>query len=39
MIADSLRGRVRYNWAAYPGMDCCHIFEILIDGKSVIQFS
>ncbi|WP_442861330.1 hypothetical protein [Butyrivibrio sp. XB500-5] len=24
MLADSLRGRVRYNCTAYVGMDVCH---------------
>jgi hypothetical protein len=33
MIAESLRGRVRYGCTAYVGMDGCRIFEICIDGK------
>lgn len=39
MIADCLKGRVRYNCTAYTGMDGCRIFEIFIDKKLVKQFS
>ena len=39
IIAESLRGRIRYNCTSYPQMDGCHIFEIFIDGKSMKQFS
>ena len=39
MLAESLRGRVRYGCTAYVGMDGCHIFEICIDGKQVKRFS
>ncbi|NLM56570.1 MAG: hypothetical protein GX192_03865 [Clostridiales bacterium] len=39
MLAECLRGRVRYNCTAYPGMDGCHIFEVYIDDKLVKQFS
>ena len=39
MLADCLRGRVRYNCTRYVGMDDCHIFEIFVDGKLVRQFS
>ena len=39
MIADCLKGRVRYNCTAYAGMDGCKIFEIFIDKKLVKQFS
>ena len=39
MLADCLRGRVRYNCTRYVGMDDCHIFEIFVDGKLVKQFS
>lgn len=39
MLADSLKGRIRYGCTAYPGMDHCHIFEICIDGKQIKRFS
>jgi hypothetical protein len=39
MLADSLKGRVRYNCTTYKGMDDCKIFEIFIDGECVKQFS
>ncbi len=39
MLADSLRGRVRYNCTSYVGMDGCRIFEIYIDGKLAKRFS
>lgn len=39
MIADCLKGRVRYNCTTYTGMDGCRIFEIFIDKKLVKQFS
>ena len=39
MLAESLRGRVRYNCTRYVGMDECHIFEMYIDNKLVKQFS
>ena len=39
MLADCLRGRVRYNCTRYVGMDDCHIYEIFVDGKLVRQFS
>ena len=32
MAAPSLRGHVRYNCAAFAGMDGCHIYEIFIGG-------
>ncbi len=39
MIAESLKGRVRYNCTTYVGMDSCRVFEIFIDKKLVKQFS
>ena len=39
MLAESLRGRIRYNCTRYVGMDECHIFEIYIDNKLLKQFS
>ena len=39
MLAESLRGRVRYNCTRYVGMDNCHIFEVYIDDKKVKKFS
>ena len=39
MLADCLKGRVRYNCTSYVGMDSCKIFTVCIDGKPVKQFS
>ena len=39
MIADSLKGRVRYGCTTYVGMDGCKIFEVCIDDKQVKRFS
>lgn len=39
MLADCLKGRVRYNCTSYVGMDGCKIFSVCIDGKPVKQFS
>lgn len=39
MLADSLKGRLRYNCTTYVGMDGCKIFEIFIDNSLVKQFS
>ena len=39
MLAESLRGRVRYNCTSYVGMDGCRIFEVYIDNEVVKQFS
>ena len=39
MLAESLRGRVRYGCTAYVGMDGCHIFEICIDKEQIKRFS
>ena len=39
MLADCLKGRVRYNCTSYVGMDGCKIFTVCIDGKPVKQFS
>lgn len=39
MLADSLKGRIRYGCTAYVGMDGCHIFEVCIDGRQVKRFS
>ena len=39
MLANSLRGRIRYGCTTYVGMDGCHIFEVCIDGEQVKRFS
>ena len=39
MLAEALKGRVRYGCTTYVGMDGCHIFEICIDGKQAKRFS
>lgn len=39
MLADSLKGRIRYGCTTYVGMDGCKIFEICVDGKQAKYFS
>ena len=39
MLADSLKGRIRYGCTTYVGMDGSYIFEICIDGIQVKRFS
>ena len=39
MLAESLKGRIRYGCTAYKGMDGCYIFEICVDGKQIKRFS
>lgn len=39
MIAENIRGRVRYGCTRYVGMDNCHIFDVCIDDKQVKRFS
>ena len=39
MLADSLKGRIRYGCTNYVGMDGCKIFEVCIDDKQVKRFS
>ncbi|MBQ4042403.1 MAG: hypothetical protein IJD06_00285 [Clostridia bacterium] len=39
MLAESLRGRIRYGCTTYVGMDGCHIFEVCIDGVPFKRFS
>ncbi len=39
MLADDMKGRVRYGCTTYTGMDGCHIFELVIDGRQVKRFS
>ena len=39
MIAENIRGRVRYGCTRYVGMDGCHIFEVCIDDKQIKRFS
>lgn len=39
MLADCLKGRIRYECTAYPGMDGCHIIRIFIDDKHFKSFS
>ena len=35
MLADSLKGRIRYGCTTYVGMDGCRIFEVCIDGTRI----
>ena len=39
MLAEVLRGRVRYGCTAYVGMDGFRVFEVCIDGVQVKRFS
>ena len=39
MIAEALRGRIRYGCTRYVGMDGFHVFEVCIDGVQVKRFS
>lgn len=39
MLAEKLKGRIRYGCTAYVGMDGCHIFEVCIDDMQVKRFS
>ncbi len=39
ILADSLKGRVRYGCTTYVGMDGCKIFEVCIDDKQAKRFS
>lgn len=39
MLAESLRGRIRYGCTTYVGMDGCRIFEVCIDNKQIKRFS
>lgn len=39
MLAESLKGRIRYGCTRYIGMDSCHIFEVCIDGEQIKRFS
>lgn len=39
MLAESLKGRIRYGCTSYVGMDGCCIIEVCIDGKQVKRFS
>ena len=39
MLADSLKGRIRYGCTRYVGMDTNHVFEVGIDGTQVKRFS
>lgn len=39
MLAECMKGRIRYNCASYPDMDGKCIIEIFIDGKLTKQFS
>lgn len=39
MLADSLKGRVRYSLTTFVGMDGCGVFEICVDGKTIKRFS
>lgn len=39
MLAELLRGRIRYSCTAYAGMDGCRVFEVCVDGAPVKRFS
>ena len=39
MLAESLKGRIRYGCTAYAGMDGCRVFEVCVDGAPVRRFS
>lgn len=39
MLAESLRGRVRYGCTSYVGMEDCRIFEVCVDGVQKKRFS
>ena len=39
MIADSLKGRVRYESTTYVGMDGCRIFRLFVDNEPIKSFS
>lgn len=39
MLAECLKGRIRYGCTTYKGMDGCKVFEISVDGKQVKRFS
>ncbi|MCM1544454.1 MAG: hypothetical protein NC110_04060 [Ruminococcus sp.] len=39
MLAESLRGRIRYNCTTYVNMYNCKVFEIFVDGNCVKRFS
>ena len=39
MLADSLRGRVRFECTTFPGMDGCRYFSVWIDGSVFKRFS
>ena len=39
MLAESLKGRIRYGCTAYDGMDGCRVFEVCVDGAPVRRFS
>ncbi len=39
MLAESLKGRIRYGCTTYVGMDSCRIFEVCIDKKQIKRFS
>ncbi len=39
MLAECLRGRIRYHCTTYPNMDGMKIFEVFADGQAVKRFS
>ncbi len=39
MLAESLKGRIRYGCTTYPAMDDFKVFEVCIDGQQVKRFS
>ncbi len=39
MLAEALKGRIRYGCTEYVGMDGCRIFEICVDGEQIKRFS
>ncbi len=39
MLAESMKGRIRYRCTTFPDMDGCGLFEVFLDGKTYKQFS
>lgn len=39
MLADCLKGQVRYNCTTYVGMDGCKVFEVYINNELIKRFS
>ena len=39
MLADTLKGRIRYGCTTFVSMDGCRIFELCMDGVQIKRFS